>query len=119
MSRRYGQSGCLVNKVNNWHVLFYVDLQYRCTRMSVPLGPIEELKKPEAKRKMRELLGQLGDNTEDHLLQAMNSTRTFEQESAWWRQNKLSLLKPSSQETMGSHIDKYLTPRFGELSIEA
>jgi integrase len=119
MNRRYGQSGCLVKKGNVWHGRFYVDLQDRRKRMSVPLGPIDELTKPEAKRKLRELLGKLGVNTEAHLLQAMNVSRTFEQESAWWRQNKLSLFKPSCQETMGSHIDKYLLPRFSELSIDA
>jgi len=119
MSRRYGQSGCLVKKGNNWHGRFYVDLQDRRKRMSVPLGPIGELTKPEAKRKLRELIGQLGVNTEAHLLKATNVSRTFEQESAWWRQNKLSLFKPSCQETMGSHIDKYLLPRFSELSIDA
>src|SRR5579859_3640322 len=86
---------------------------------SVPLGPVDELTKPEAKRKLQVLLGQLGVNTEAHLFGAMNVSRTFEQEAAWWRENKLSLFKPSCQETMGSHIDKYLLPRFGELSIDA
>ena len=87
--------------------------------MSVPLGPIEQFTKPEAKRKLRDLLEQSGVNTEAHLLQAIKVVRTFKQESVWWRQNKLSLFKPSCQETMGSHIDKYLLPRFGELSIDA
>jgi integrase len=119
MSRRYGQSGYVVKKGNTWHGRFYVDLQDRRKRMSVPLGKIDELTKPEAKRKLRDLLGQWGVNTEAHLLQAMNACNTFEQESAWWRQNKLSLFKPSCQETMGSHIDKYLQPRFGDLSIDA
>jgi integrase len=119
MSRRYGQSGSVVKKGNNWHGRFYVDLQNRRKRTSVPLGPVDELTKPEAKRKLRDLLGQLGVNTEAHLFQAMNVRRNFEQEAAWWRENKLSLFKPSCQETMGSHIDKYLLPRFSELSIEA
>ena len=119
MSRRYGQSGYVVKKGSKWHGRFYVDLHDKRKRMSVPLGQIDELTKPEAKRKLRDLLGKLGVNTEAHLLQAMNVSRTFEQESAWWRQNKLSLLKPSCQETMGSHIDKYLLPRFSELSIDA
>jgi hypothetical protein len=118
MSRRYGQSGYVVRKDNNWHGRFYVDLEDRRKRMSVSLGKTDELTKSEAKRKLRDLLGQLGVNTEAHLFQAMNVSRTFEQESAWWRQNKLSLFKPSCQETMGSHIDKYLVPRFGALSID-
>jgi hypothetical protein len=108
MSRRYGQSGYVVKKGNNWHGRFYVDLEDRRKRMSVPLGKIDELTKSEAKRKLRDLLGQLGVNMEAHLLQAMNGCKTFELESAWWRQNKLSLFKPFCQETMGSHIDKYL-----------
>jgi len=119
MSRRYGQSGYVVKKGSMWHGRFYVDLQDRRKRMSVPLGPTEQFTRPEAKRKLRELLGQLGVNTEAHLLQATKPSRTFEQESAWWRQNKLSLFKPSCRETMGSHIDKYLLPRFGDLSIDA
>jgi len=102
-----------------WHGRYYVDLQERRKRVSVPLGPIEQYTKPEAKRKLRELLEQSGVNTEAHLLHAIKASRTFEQESAWWRQNKLSLFKPSCQETMGSHIDKYLVPRFSELSIDA
>jgi integrase len=119
MSRRYGQSGSVVKKGNMWHGRYYVDLQEKRKRVSVPLGPIEQFTKPEAKRRLRELLEQSGVNTEAHLLQATKVSRTFKQESAWWRQNKLSLFKPSCQETMGSHIDKYLVPKFGELSIDA
>ena len=102
-----------------WHGRYYVDLPDRRKRVSVPLGPIDQLTKPEAKRKLRDLLEQSGVNAEAHLLQAIKGGKTFEQESAWWRENKLSLFKPSCQETMGSHIDKYLLPRFGQLSIDA
>ena len=87
--------------------------------MSVPIGPVDQFTKPQAKRKLRDLLQQSGVNTEAHLLQAINESRTFEQESTWWRQNKLSLFKPSCQATMGSHVDKYLLPRLGRLPIEA
>ena len=40
------------------------------------------------------------------------------QEAQWWRENKLSLYKPSVQETMGSHLDKYLNPRLGDVRLE-
>lgn len=119
MNRRYGQSGYIVKKGNMWHGRYYVDLQDRRKRVSVPLGPIDQFTKPQAKRKLRDLLEQSGVNTEAHLLQAIRMGRTFSQEAAWWRQNKLSLLKPSCRETMGSHIDKYLLPRFGDLPIDA
>jgi integrase len=119
MSRRYGQSGYVVKKGNMWHGRYYVDLHDRRKRVSVPLGPLDQFTKPQAKRRLRELLEQSGVNTEAHLLHAMQIGRTFSQEAAWWRQNKLSLLKPSCRETMGSHIDKYLLPRFGQLPVDA
>jgi hypothetical protein len=71
MSRRYGQSGYVVKKGNNWHGRFYVDLQDRRKRISASLGRVDELTKPEAKRKLRDLLGQMGVNTEAHLLLAI------------------------------------------------
>lgn len=119
MNRRYGQSGYVVRKGNMWHGRYYVDVQDRRKRVSVPLGPIDQFTKPQAKRKLRDLLEQSGVNTEAHLLQAIGMSQTFSQEAAWWRQNKLSLLKPSCREAMGSHIDKYLLPRFGDLPIDA
>jgi hypothetical protein len=119
MSHRCGQSGYVVKKGNVWHGRYYVDLKDRRKRVSVPIGPVDQFTKPQAKRKLRDLIEQSGVNTEAHLLQAINVSRTFEQESTWWRKNKLSLFKPSCQETMGSHIDKYLVPRLGQLPIEA
>lgn len=119
MNRRYGQSGYLVKKGNVWHGRYYVDLPDRRKRVSVPIGTVDQFTKSEAKRKLRDLIEQSGVNTEAHLLQALNAGRMFEHEAAWWKQNKLSLFKPSCQETMGSHLDKYLLPRFGQLSIEA
>lgn len=118
MNRRYGQSGYVVKKGNTWHGRYYVDLPERRKRVSVPIGPVNKVTKSQAMRKLRELVEQSGVNTEAHLLQAISARRTFEQEAGWWRQNKLSLFKPSCQETMGSHLDKYLLPRFGKVSIE-
>lgn len=61
--------------------------------MSVPLGPVEQLTKPEAKRRLREVLQQPGVNTEAHLLQAIKASKTFKQESEWWKENKLSPMR--------------------------
>jgi hypothetical protein len=119
MNRRNGQAGSVVKKGKMWHGRYYVDLQDRRKRISMPLGPVAKFTKPEAKRKLRELLEQSGVNAEFHLFQAIQGSRTFEQESAWWRRNKLSLFKPSCQETMGSHIDKYMLPQFSGLPIDA
>ena len=114
MNRRSGQTGSVVKKGNVWHGRYYVDLKDRRKRVSVPLGAVDQVTKPQAKRKLREAIEHAGVNREAHLISATDVGRSFEQEAAWWRKNKLSLFKPSCQETMGSHLDKYLLPRFGE-----
>jgi len=75
--------------------------------------------KPEAKRKLRTLLEEMGINSEAHLIRATRVGHTFAQEAEWWKENRLSLFKPSCQETMGSHVDKYLLPRFGMIPVDA
>jgi len=85
----------------------------------VPLGSMHSMNKTEAKRKLRAMLEQAGLNSDSHLERNARGVRTFAGEASWWRANRLSLFKPSSQEAMGSHLDKYLIPRFGSLPIEA
>jgi hypothetical protein len=104
-----------------WHGRFYVDVPDKENRRkaSVPLGSIHAMKKPEAKRKLRALLEEMGLNEDSHLERTEAGARTFGSEAAWWRENRLPIFKPSCQETMGSHLDKYLLPRFGSLPITA
>lgn len=45
--------------------------------------------------------------------------KTFASEVAWWKENRLPVFKPSCQETMGSHVETYLLPRFGSLAMSA
>jgi integrase len=77
------------------------------------------MKKTEAKRKLRALLEEMGLSEDSHLERAEAGVRTFGSEAAWWKEYRLSIFKPSCQETMGSHLDKYLLPRFGSLPIAA
>jgi integrase len=77
------------------------------------------MKKPEAKRKLRTLLEEIGLNADSHLERFTANARTFEDEALWWRDNRLITFKPSCQEAMGSHLDKYLIPRFGESPVGA
>ena len=121
MALRPGQSGTVVRKGRKWHGRYYADVsgQDERKRMSVPLGPTDSMTKPEAKRKLRALLEQMGINSEAHLIRATRVAKTFAQEAEWWKENRLSLFKPSCQEAMGSHVDKYLLPRFGKLPVDA
>jgi hypothetical protein len=70
------------------------------------------MKKPEAKRKLRAILQEMGLNDDTHLQRVEVGARTFGTEAAWWKENRLPIFKPSCQETMGSHLNKYLLPRF-------
>jgi integrase len=121
MSYRSGQSGTVVRKGQMWHGRYYVDVpgQEKRRFASVPLGSVKAMKKTEAKRKLRAMLEEMGLNEDNHLESAEKGGKTFATEAAWWRENKLAIYKPSCQETMGSHLDKYLLPRFGELPLAA
>ena len=119
MSFRPGQSGAVVRKGRRWVGRFYEDVpgSTERKRTSVTLGSALAMTKSEAKRKLRSLLEEIGINDDKHLERIINS-RTLRQEAGWWRENKLSLYKPSVQETMGSHLDKYLLPKLGDEPLE-
>ncbi len=119
MSFRPGQSGAVVRKGRRWVGRFYEDVpgSTERKRTSVTLGSALAMTKSEAKRKLRSLLEEIGINDDKHLERIINS-RTLRQEAGWWRENKLSLYKPSVQETMGSHLDKYLVPKLGDDPLE-
>jgi len=121
MSFRSGQSGTVVRKGQMWHGRYYVDVsgQENRRRASVPLGSVLTIKKPEAKRKLRAILQEMGLNDDTHLERTDVGAKTFGSEAAWWKENRLPMFKPSCQETMGSHLKKYLIPRFGSLPMAA
>jgi integrase len=119
MSFRPGQSGAVQRKGKRWIGRFYKDVpgSSERKRTSVTLGSVTAMTKSEARRKLRSMLEEMGLNDNKHLERIIN-TRTFRQEAEWWRDNKMSLYKPSVQETMGSHLDKYLIPRLGDVPLE-
>jgi integrase len=75
------------------------------------------LKKTEAKRKLRSILQEKGLNDDAHLERTDSEAKVFVSEAAWWKENRLSMFKMSTQQAMGSHLDKYLIPRFGSLPM--
>src|SRR6185437_4245921 len=103
MSTRSGQSGTVVRKGQMWHGRYYVDVpgQAQRLRASTPIGPVKELTKTEARRKLRSMLEQMGLNADDHLVRLETNAKKFASVAEWWRENKLSVFKPSSQENMG------------------
>src|SRR6267143_5365325 len=98
MSFRSGQSGTVVRKGQMWHGRYYVDIpgEEKRRKASVPLGSTHTMKKPEAKRKLRTLLEEMGLNEDTHLERREAGARTFASEAAWWKENRLPIFKPSS-----------------------
>ena len=121
MSFRSGQSGNVVRKGQMWHGRYYIDLpgNEERRRVSVPLGSVLTTKKTEAKRKLRAILQAMGLNDDTHLERTDSGAKMFRAEAEWWMENRLPMFKPSVQETMGSHLKKYLMPRFGSLLMPA
>jgi integrase len=121
MSFRSGQSGTVIRKGQMWRGRYYVDLPGReeRRRVSVPLGSVLTMKKPEAKRKLRALLQEMGLNDDTHLERTDSTAKMFRAEAEWWKENRLTMCKPSVQRNMGSHLEKYLMPRFGSLPVSA
>ena len=119
MAKRPGQNGYVVKKGLMWHGRYYVDVagQEQRKRMSIPLGFIADPTKPEARHKLREVLAELGVNTAEHLERAVQAINTFGQEAEWWRENRLPLMKRSTQDGMTGHLNNHLLPYFGHLPV--
>lgn len=121
MTFRSGQSGYVTRKGQMWYGRYYVDLpgKEERRRVSVSLGSVLTIKKPEAKRKLRAILQEMGLNDDTHLERTDAGAKMFRSEAQWWKENRLPMYKPSCQETMGSHLDKYIMPRFESLQMSA
>ena len=122
MSRRSGQAGTIVKKGKMWCDRYYEDVPGQDQRkyLCIPLGPVKTMTKAEAKRKLRSILEKRGVNAADYLERVNHQNedvRTFAQEAMWWTENRLSLFKPSTQDKMNSHLEKYLLPRFGMVPV--
>ena len=128
MRRRSGQSGQIVRKGNTWHVRFYVDVAGREKRLrkSVPLGPAtgkERLTKPEAVRKVDEIIAGFGVNTSQHMEAAQypKTVVTFRDRVLWCRRFHKAWTegKPGPVQTMDGQLEKHILPELGELALNA
>jgi len=119
MSRRSGQSGVVVVKGDWYHGRYYVDVpgQEERVRKSMPIGRVKDVTKPQAKRKLAEMLNEMGVNSSAHLDRALQPVRTFAEEAKWWEENTLIHHKPSSRNSSHYIIKKHLIPHFGEFAL--
>jgi len=121
MSRRSGQAGTVVLKGEMWHGRYYEDVQGQDERVrrSVAIGPKKVMTKPEARRKLQQMLEETGVNTEVHLDKALKPVVLFKENAGWWEENVMPMHKPSSRNSSHYIIKKHLIPYFGTMPVDS
>jgi hypothetical protein len=72
--------------------------------------------KPEARRKLMDIIAAEGVNTPQHLERALEPAVTFNYVADAWESKRLPQLKPSTQYTAPILDRKYLRPFFGQMA---
>ena len=124
MARRSGQSGYVTKKRGVWWGRWYADIPglEKRTRKAIPLGPISELSKSQAKLKLRTYLEEQGVNSVAPVVKPVPKpvpAWTFADQAAWWEKNKLALLSQSFQDSRGIYLKQHLVPYFGPTPVTA
>jgi len=123
MAARSGQAGSVFKKGNTWKGRFLEDVPgsdkrvYRSVLLGMSQGE-QAMTKPEAKRKLKELIQERGINTEAHLVRSLNPVQTFSQKVTYWEENIACFFKPATRTTMLNHLSKHITPVFGGLPLD-
>ncbi len=118
MARRPGQNGCVVKKNGNWVGRFYTDVDDgNRVKKSIVLAPATSVTKPEARRKLREILEGMGINSMKYTIPTAPAI-TFGQACDRWEAEFLDGQKPATIKTMKSEVRKHLRPAFGGITLE-
>jgi len=120
MSKRSGQSGSVRLVGSKWYGRYWRDVTGKPTREhpSVVLGEKAEMTKPEARRKLMEIIEAEGVNTPQHLERATKPAVTFNSIVDRWEAVKLPTLFSSSRFITPLRLKKHIRPFFGILPID-
>lgn len=87
------------------------------SRKAIPIGRRKEMTKPQAERKLRLMLDEIGVNKDATIIGAINPMKTFREKAAEWERTDLITYKPSS-ENMPGMVKKHLIPFFGDMPVD-
>jgi integrase len=120
MSKRSGQAGQVFLRNDRWVGRFYVDVpgDSKRKRRALVLGMKQELTRPEAKRRLLDIIIDEGVNTPSHLQRSLRPPTTFADVADAWEVKRLPQLKESSRYTAPKLIAKHLRPFFGHTVLE-
>jgi hypothetical protein len=120
MSRRSGQTGSLTLVGQKWYGRYWRDVPGKENREHplVVLGEKSSMTKPEARRKLMDIIEAEGVNTPQHLERALKPAVTFNSIADAWEAKRLPLLHNSSQFITPSRLRNHVRPFFGNMAIE-
>jgi integrase len=120
MSKRSGQSGSVRLVGSKWYGRYWRDVPGKETREhpSVILGEKSSMTKPEARRKLMDIIEAEGINKPQHLERALKPVVTFNAIADAWEAKRLPLLHNSSQTITLGRIRKHVRPFFGNMTVE-
>jgi hypothetical protein len=109
---RSGQSGSVWLAGTKWYGRYWRDVQGKEKREHplVVLGEKFSMTKPEARRKLMDIIEAEGVNTPQHLEKALKSAVTFNSIADAWEVKRLPLLYNSSQTITRSRIRNHARP---------
>lgn len=117
MSRRIGQNGSVEVRNGMYRGRYLVDVagQIGRVRRAVILGPVKDITRSEAKRRLKDIIHREGIDCPTYVVPAAES---FAQRVQRWEQTYLVKRKPSTQDTMQYHLKCYLLPRWGSTPVD-
>ena len=120
MRKRSGQSGSVKLVGTRWVGRYWRDVPGKDKREhpAVNLGEKSEMTKPEARRKLLDIIAAEGVNTPQHLEKALKPAVTFNKIADEWEAKRLPQLHTSSQHIIPARLRLHVRPFFGEMSIE-
>jgi len=120
MSKRSGQSGSVKLVGSKWYGRYWRDVPGKEKREHplVVLGEKSSMTKPEARRKLMDIIEAEGVNKPQHLERALKPVVTFNAIADAWEAKRLPLLHNSSQVITLGRIRKHVRPFFGNMAVE-
>ncbi|MGH9436360.1 MAG: hypothetical protein ACRD22_00345 [Terriglobia bacterium] len=122
MSRRSGQSGNLVKQSGWWRVRFRLDQPGTENRkqMSIKVAPVSlRLSRPELERRAREIVQNVGANSEERFNQVVLGEATFRKQAKVYLQNAVSRNRKPLRDTVSIEgaMRRWIFPAIGDLPL--
>ena len=120
MRKRSGQSGSVKLVGKKWVGRYWRDVPGSDKREhpAVTLGEKSSMTKPEARRRLMEIIEAEGVNTPQHLEKALKPAVAFNKVADEWEAKRLQMLHTSSRHIIPARLRLHVRPFFGEMALE-